>query len=318
MTMLENKIYVGIDVSKEHLDIHVPKDNHFINVANSKEGIRQLKTKLKKYQKNQIHIGMESTGGYEKLVKIELLKSNYAVSVLNPRFIRHFAKASNKLAKTDKIDAKIIASYCEKMEPPVNAKIDKKQEEIAELVARRDQLISLIVAEKNRLYHASSNARKSIKAVIEFLKKQLKVIEIELEKLMSKNEKFTEKRNILTSIKGIGRVTANALIVHLPELGQLDEKQISALAGLAPFNCDSGKMKGKRIIWGGRRSVRIALYMATMAAVRSNKAIKEFYSRLVQKGKAKMVALTACMRKLIVILNAMIRKNEPWQENYAR
>lgn len=317
MTTNQNKIYVGIDVSKNVLDIYQSQDKQFLTAPNSIEGVKTLKSRLKKYPKSQVHIGMESTGGYEKLVAKELLKKGYAVSIINPRFIRNFARSTNKLAKTDKLDAKTIATYCEKMEPKAKTELDENHEEIADLVARRDQLVSMIVAEKNRLQHASRDIRKSIKGIIELLKKELKTIEMKLKKAIATSKKYAERHELLTSMKGIGSVTANALIVHLPELGTLEDKQIAALAGVAPFNCDSGKMKGKRFIWGGRRAVRTALYMATMAAIRSNKAIKAFYERLVQKGKARMVALTACMRKLLIIMNAMMRNNQPWRDSYA-
>jgi transposase len=204
------------------------------------------------------------------------------------------------------------------MQPKENVVLDEKHDEIADLVARRDQLVSIIIAEKNRLEKAPREIRRSIKRVIDLLKAELKQIEKQLKKAVSDHETFAAKHALLTSVKGIGDITATALIAYLPELGELKEKQIAALAGLAPFNCDSGKMKGRRMIWGGRQAVRTALYMATMSAIRSNPAIKKFYQRLVNAGKAKMVALTASMRKLIIIANAMIREKQPWVENYAR
>jgi len=316
MNTASHKIYIGIDVCKKHLDVFCSFNNVHFQVENNLLGIRKIITTLKKHPIELVNVGMESTGGYEKLVAKTLMENQINVSVINPRMIRDFAKASGKLAKTDQVDAKIIASYCEKMSPPSKEAFDEKHEEIAELTTRRDQLVQMIIAEKNRLEKAPKHIRKLIIRSLKFLKKELALIEHKLKKAIKEHKKLAEKQALLTTIKGIGEVTANALIAHLPELGMLDNKQIAALSGLAPFNCDSGKMRGKRCIWGGRAAVRTCLYMATMASIRSNAAIKNFYNRLIAKGKARMVALTACMRKLLIIANAIISKNQPWQPNF--
>lgn len=318
MTKVNKENHVGIDVSKDYLDIFLHPASKYFRIENSLSGIKKVISKLKKIPKEAIHIVMESTGGYEKLAAKTLTKAGFSVSVVNPRMVRDFAKSHGRLAKTDKLDAEILAMFSEKVSPEPNVDTDEKQEEIGDLIARRDQLVSMIVAEKNRLHRAPKEIRKSIKTILEYLKKELKLIEMRLKKAISEDKKFADKHELLVSVKGIGSTTATALIAHLPELGTLDSRQIAALAGLAPLNCDSGKMRGRRMIWGGRRAVRIALYMATMAAIRSNAAIRIFYQRLVSAGKAPMVAITACMRKLIIIMNAMIANNQPWQENYAR
>jgi transposase len=318
MSKIQEENHVGIDVSKENLDVFIQQANQHLVIENSTKGIRKLLTRFKKYPKASLRIVMESTGGYERLSAKALAKAGLHVSVVNPRLVRDFAKAHGRLAKTDKLDAKILAMYSEKMNPPANVDTDEKQEEISDLIARRDQLISMIVSEKNRLHRAPREIRRSIKTILEALKLELKVVEKRLKKAIAENKKFADKHALLKSVKGIGDVTATALLAHLPELGTLENRQIASLSGLAPFNCDSGKMRGRRMIWGGRSAVRMALYMATMAAIRSNAAIRVFYERLIHAGKARMVALTACMRKLIIIMNAMVRNNEPWQENYAR
>ena len=318
MTTQISKIYIGIDVSKALLDVFNTYDSSYHQYDNSAAGIKKLITVLKKYTKDQILITLEATGGYEKLAARALVEKGFSVAVINPRIIRAFAKASGKLAKTDKIDAKIIATYTEKMQPESRLVFNKNHDKISELSTRRTQLIAMIVAEKNRLDKVSPEIKKSILRIIKLLEKELAEIDDQLKASVQADETFAQKHALLKSVKGIGQKTATALIAYLPELGALEERKITALAGLAPFNCDSGKMKGKRMIWGGRSSVRTSLYMATMTAVRSNDAIKTFYHRLINAGKPKMVALTACMRKLIIIMNAMIRNNQPWHQNYAR
>lgn len=318
MTTQISKIYIGIDVSKAMLDIFCTHDASYDQYQNSTAGIKQFIKTLKIYNKDQILVTLEATGGYEKLTARTLVEKGFSVAVINPRIIRSFAKASGKLAKTDKIDAKIIATYAEKMQPESRLAFNKNHDKITELSTRRAQLIAMIVAEKNRLDKVSPEIKRSILRIIKLLEKELAEIDDQLKSLVQADESFAQKYTLLKSVKGIGEKTATALIAYLPELGTLEERKITALAGLAPFNCDSGNMKGKRMIWGGRSSVRNSLYMATMTAVRSNNVIKAFYNRLVNAGKPKMVALTACMRKLIIIMNAMIRNNQPWHQNYAR
>jgi transposase len=318
MTTQESKIYIGIDVSKALLDIFNSNDSSYHQYDNSVAGVKKFISDFKKIKDSQLLITLEATGGYEKLAARTLVEKGFHVTVINPRVIRAFAKASGKLAKTDKIDAKIIAEYTEKMQPESRLVYNENQANISELSTRRAQIIAMIVGEKNRLDKVSPAIRKSILRIIKSLEKELAEIDSQLKKSVQTDESFAQKHTLLTSVKGVGPKTATALIAYLPELGMLEERKIAALAGLAPFNCDSGKMRGKRMIWGGRSSVRTSLYMATMAAIRSNNAIRAFYHRLINAGKPRMVALTACMRKLIIIMNAMIRNNQPWHQNYAR
>lgn len=306
----EEKIYLGIDVSKAKLDVYILPSKKYMQFSNDAEGIQKLLTKVQLF--SNALIVMESTGGYEAPLSRALAKAHLHVCVINPRQIRDFAKALSRLAKTDKVDAEIIALFASKMEPQPNVVYDEKQETIGANNARRRQLLDMIIAEKNRLDKATAEQVESIRRVLDVLENELKRIEAAQEHLLSHDETRTEKKKILTSIKGVGQITATALLCELPELGTLTPKQIAALAGLAPFNRDSGTFKGKRTIWGGRASVRIALYMPTLVAIKHNPQIKAFYQRLCLAGKAKMSALIACMRKLLIIMNALIRKQQCW------
>jgi len=306
----EEKIHIGIDVSKATLDIFILPNKKHMQFSNDAEGIQKLLTKMKLFANSLIV--MESTGGYEAPVSRELSKANLNVCVINPRQIRDFAKALGRLAKTDKVDAEVIALFSSKMEPPPNIFYNEKQQTMVANNTRRRQLIDMIIAEKNRLDKASPEQAESIERILEALEKELTHIETLQKQILSQDETLKEKKELLTSIKGIGQITATALLCELPELGTLTPKQIASLAGLAPFNRDSGTLKGKRTIWGGRASVRIALYMPTIVAIKYNPQIRAFYQRLCLAGKAKMTALIACMRKLLIIMNALIRKEECW------
>lgn len=306
----EEKIYIGIDVSKATLDIYILPQKKHMQFSNDLEGIKKLVVKVKLFT-NKLVI-MESTGGYEAPVSRALCKENVDVCVINPRQIRDFAKASGKLAKTDKVDAQLIALFGIKMEPRPNVVYNEKQQTLAANNARRRQLIDMIVSEKNRLDKATPEQAESIQRVLDVLEKELKLIEAIQEQLLRHDEALQKNKQILTSIKGVGEITATALLCELPEIGNLTPKQIASLAGLAPFNRDSGTLKGKRTIWGGRASVRIALYMPTIVAIKYNPQINAFYQHLCHSGKSKMTAIIACMRKLLIIMNAMIRKQEWW------
>lgn len=308
----EEKIYIGIDVSKAILDITILPNKKYMQFKNDLAGIERLIKKMSQFP-NPL-IVMESTGGYEKLVAISLFQAGHKACIMNPRRIRDFAKSMGILAKTDKIDSDVIALFASKIEPEPNFEHDEETNRLSENNARRRQLLGLIMMEKNRLDKASVQLTKGIKRVIKFLTKELNKIDSEQQKLLESNEVFSEKAEILTSVKGIGDITARALLAELPELGALGSKQISSLAGLAPFNRDSGKFKGLRTIWGGRATVRGALYMATLVAARHNTSIRMFYQRLLAAGKKKKVALTACMHKLLIILNAMIKNKTMWSE----
>jgi transposase len=314
MTNLGEKIYVGIDVSKSTLDVYIHPVNKVIKVSNDDIGFK----KLKEHLPNQITlVAMEATGGYEKQVFKKLSSFGIPVAVVNPRQIKNFAKALGQLAKTDRVDAKIIAQFAEKIEPRVIPVKEEKQEKLVELKTRRSQLIGMITMEKNRLGKAGKTVQKIIENSIKFLEQQLKALNKALQQIIGENIELSKKDKLLQSIKGVGPVVSATILADLPEFGTLNQRKIAALVGVAPFNQDSGRYEGKRKVWGGRAPVRAALYMAALAASRSNPQIKAFYKRLCGAGKKKKVALTACMRKLLVTMNAIVKTEIPWQVNYA-
>jgi len=311
MTSEFRKSYIGIDVSKHTLDVFVLSSKESIQFQNNLAGIRKLIKKITPLP--ALFVAMEATGGYEKLVAQTLANNNISLAVVNPRQVRDFAKALGKLAKTDRIDAQVIATFAEKMQPRDTIMTNENQQKLAELHSRRRQLIDMIGMEKNRLDKAGSTAKKSIKHIIGLLEKELKKIDVALTKNIQSDEHTAEKNALLTTIKGVGVVVAAGILADLPELGTLEGKKIAALAGLAPINRDSGQMRGKRTIGGGRACVRRTLYMAALVAVRHNDVLKAFYVRLCDAGKKKKVALVACMHKLLIIMNAMIKNNQPWR-----
>lgn len=310
MSNLESKCYVGIDVSKGSLDVYIHPASKSLKVSNDPAGITELKKAL---PKKVTLIVMEATGGYERLVARALFDAGLPVSIANPRQVRDFAKAMGQLAKTDKIDGRLIALFGEKIEPPIKAPVDIKQQELEDQRARRKQIVEMIIMEKNRLDKASSIVKKGIEKTIKFLNKELNTLNQDLQKKISEDPEWSKKNTLLQSIKGVGPAVSLALLAALPELGTLDAKKISALVGVAPFNRDSGVYIGGRSVWGGRASVRAALYMAALVATRTNPKIEAFYKRLCESGKAKKVALTACMHKLLIIMNAMIKAETTWQ-----
>lgn len=256
MSNLEKKCYIGIDVAKAKLDVFVLSSGEHFVVVNNEEGIKELAEKVMKcYPKEEIHIAMESTGGYEQLAMRLLSQLKFRVSILNPRQVRDFAKSLNKLAKTDKIDASIIAQYTQMVIPRETIQGRIEIEKMEELEGRRRQLLDMIRAEKNRLDKNRKYAKKSIEQIINHLKEALREIEKELDEAVHEDKDCAQKRDLLMSVKGIGKITAHALIANLPELGYLNGKQISALSGLAPFNRDSGTLRGKRTVWGGRKAL---------------------------------------------------------------
>jgi len=307
----DEKSYIGIDVSKSILDVFVKPFNKHMQFKNNEAGIAKLITKLKAFP--NLVIAMEATGGYEKLAAKMLVKEKLYVSVANPRRVRDIAKGFGKLAKTDKIDAEMIALFAEKVQPAMNVQHDENQEKLAENSARRRQLIEMITMEKHRLDKANEELKKSIIRVIKLLEKELARINETMESMIKENAAYTQKNDLLQSINGVGQIVAAEIIANLPEAGNLSAREITALAGLAPYTRDSGTLRGKRTISGGRSSVRRILYMAVLTAMRFNKKIKEFYERLRNAGKPPKVAITACMRKLLIIMNAMIKNNEPWR-----
>lgn len=312
MTKKEEKFYVGIDVSKYELDIYILPSNTYATYKNTSLGIQAIKRKLTNYPKAKVVL--EATGGYEKRLANKLIEAGVEVCIVNPRQIRDFAKALGKLAKTDKIDAQVIALFAEKIQPEARKKTSKNQAELAEISTRRNQILDIITMEKNRLDKTHGVIKKSINKIIKALEKELSEIEKLQDKIVKEDEFYSNIFDKLVSVPGIGVKVANSLIAYLPELGTLTSRQITALAGLAPFNRDSGTLRGMRTIWGGRASVRCAMYMATLVATKHNATIRMFYQRLCEAGKPKKVALTACMRKLLICINAMIKNNQPWQE----
>ncbi len=309
---MEEKVFVGVDVSKDSLDVAIGTQKEIITFANDQKSVDALVKKLGRI-KAQLTV-FESTGGYELLAASCLAEAGLAVVIVNPRQVRNFAKATGILAKTDAIDARVIAHFAQAVRPEVRQLKDRHTSELSALVTRRRQIIEMIVAERNRLRLANKRNKKDIEDHIRWLKKRLDKIETDIGKMIQNSPIWRCKDDILQSVPGIGPVTSASLICDLPELGVLSPKKIAMLVGLAPLNCDSGKYKGRRRIWGGRASVRSGLYMATMAAIRCNPAIKGFYQRLIAAGKCHKVAATACMRKLLIIVNAMLRDQTLWQQ----
>ncbi len=300
-------VVVGVDISKAHLDvyIHTAPPSH-ARYAHDAPGVcalaRQLSTLAPRL------IVMEATGGLERLLAAKLLSQKLTVAVVNPRQVRDFARAKGWLAKTDRLDAEAIARFGAAVNPPVRALPDAHTQALADQLARRRQLVEMLAMEKNRLGAAANKpVRQSIRTHIKWLEARIKASDEGLRKAIESSPAWLAKRELLAEVSGVGEITAFTLIAALPELGTLDRKAIAALVGVAPFNRDSGTLKGRRSVWGGRADVRAALYMAALSATRHNPIIRAFYARLIAAGKCKKVALVACMRKLLTILNAMLR-----------
>jgi transposase len=304
--------WIGIDVCKRWLDVHLrPADKSF-RVSNDVDGINEILSHLNPV----VGVGriiLESTGGHERQAALALSKLGYPVVVINARQGRNFAKAANQLAKTDKVDAAILAWFGEAMKPPIRSLASEAQAEIQGLVTRRRQLVEMLAAEQNRLSGLRGNAQQDVEAHLEWLRERIKQLDEQLHTQIQKCQSWSAKQTRLKSVPGVGNVVAATLLALLPELGELCTQKISTLVGVAPLNRDSGQMQGKRTIFGGRAAVRQMLYMATLVAVRHNPVIKAFYDRLLKRGKLKKVALVACMHKLLTILNAMIKNGTDWQ-----
>lgn len=309
--MTAQPIFVGIDISKDRLDVYASPQGAFLSEPYTEEAVSALVERLVKLQPELILL--EATGGYETRVVASLAQARLPVVVVNPRQVRDFAKATARLAKTDRIDAQVLAHFAEAIRPKPRLLPDKDQRELSALMSRRRQLVEMIVMEKNRLHTTTEFVRRCIRRNIEWLEAQLQDVDRGLDKFISKNPLLQKRVKITQTVPGVGPVLSKALVSHLPELGAVSNKEISALVGVAPYNSDSGKHHGRRIVWGGRRHVRSILYMSALVASRHNPVIRSFYQRLLEAGKEKKVALTACMRKLITILNAMIRNNTPWR-----
>lgn len=306
------KFYIGIDISKDKLDIFSTGPSGELSVTNSEEGIKELIDRCD----SEFHDGliiMEASGGYEQLSLKSLSKRGYSVALANAKRVRDYAKSQGILAKTDKIDARIICRFGMHSELKVYQVKDAESELKRDLSDRREQLIKLIVIEKQRYEKASNQMKKSIARVIKMLEKELEKIDLELKNRIKQDPAVQAVIERLGTVPGIGETIATQLHIHLPELGKVSDKSIAALSGLAPFNHESGRYKGKRKISGGRFGIRKCLFLAALTAIRYNKKIKAFYERLLANGKSKMVAIVACMRKLIVILNIMMKKEVVWQ-----
>lgn len=306
--------YVGVDVSKKYLDVHIRSTKKYFRTTNDAAGLKEIRKLLSPFRPYLLIA--EATGGYESDLVRTLQKDNIACAVVNPRHVRAFGKALGRLAKTDKIDAGILAHFGEAIKPSPKALSTEEEQTLSETQSRRKQLVDMITMEKNRRTGTHGQVRKNIDKTIDFLEKQLKEINGSLSQQVSENKEWQTKLELLKSVQGVGQVIALTLVSELPELGKVSRQEIAALVGVAPFNRDSGDKKGKKEIWGGRSNVRSALYMAGLVAVRHNPRLKAFYNKLCQSGKKKKVALVACMRKLLVIMNTMIKNNTPWQATF--
>lgn len=308
--MSQPLLFVGIDVSKAQLDVAQRPGGRF-TVPNTEAGVTQLLTRLTTAPPTLIVL--EATGGVELPLTGALAAAGLPVVVVNPRQIRDFAKATGQLAKTDALDAQVLAHFAEVVRPEPRPLPDAQTQELAALVTRRRQLIEMLTAEKNRLSSARTAVRKNLCAHITWLEQGLDQANTDLAEAIRQSPVWREKEELLRSVPGIGPVLTTTLLANLPELGTLTHKQIAALVGVAPLNRDSGMLRGKRMVWGGRAQVRAALYMAAIVAARFNPIIHAFYQRLCGAGKAKKVALVACMRKLLTIVNAMLKHRTSWR-----
>ena len=303
-------MFVGIDVSKDVLDVAVRPDQKAWQVKNDDAGLQALCSSLLAVSPQLVVL--EATGGYESAAVAALATAGLPVVVVNPRQVRDFAKATGKLAKTDALDAEVLALFAERVRPEVRELTTEAAQELEDLLSRRRQILEMLQAERNRLEHAKGAVRKDLLEHIRYLEKRLVRVDSDLDQRVRESPFWRARDELLRSVPGVGPGLSRTLIADLPELGSLSRQEIAALAGVAPLNRDSGRSRGRRSTWGGRASVRAALYMAAVASTRWNPVIQEFYLRLRAAGKPAKVALVACMRKLLVILNSMVRQNRPW------
>jgi len=310
-----SQINVGIDVGKAQLDVHIHERDIHLTVENSAEGIRVLLARLNRYRLTRIVV--EATGRYERLLADAALAKDLPVIIVNPLVVRRYAGAVGQLAKTDKIDARIIAEYAAVIQPEVRPDSNHNVRVIKDLLARRRQLLTMSTMEKNRAHIMPKAFRADIQRHLRHLEKQVEKLDKRLDQKIEAESQWRDKRAVMLSMPGIGPTVVNTLLGDLPELGNLTNKQVAALTGVAPYNRDSGSLRGKRRIRGGRHSVRTILFMATLTSVQHNPVIKRFYQRLVSLGKHKKVALTACIRKMVIMLNAMVRDGKMWNEKLA-
>ena len=303
-------VYVGVDVSKDTLDVAVSNSPGAYQFTNDHEGIAQAIRHIASLQPEGIIL--EATGNLEIPLAAELQAKCLPAVIINPRQVRDFARATGALAKTDVIDARILALFGLRIKPEVRLLPDKGAREMISLLARRRQLVEMLIAERNRLSRAEEDIRPNIKDHVKWLEESLSGINTDLENRIRSSPTWQEKDNVLRSVPGIGKVVSSTLLIELPELGKLNRRKIAALVGVAPLNRDSGTMRGKRTVWGGRAKLGAVLYMAALVATKRNPIIAAFYQRLLDAGKVRKAALVACMRKLLTMVNAMTRTMTPW------
>jgi transposase len=303
--------YVGIDVSKDRLDVAVLGEERGWQVDNTPNGIAKLVQQMKDLQPELIVV--EATGGYQCAVVDALFRAGIPVTVVNPSRVRQFARACGLLAKTDKLDARVLAVFGQRVQPKLYEGKSEAEKHLSALLVRRKQVEEMLKAEQNRLRTVSPSLRSSVQRSIAFLKEEKKILDKQIQQFLAEQQAWQEQTEILGSAPGVGVVTTATLLAELPELGKMDRKKIAALVGVAPMNYDSGKKRGYRKTKGGRGEVRSVLYMSTLVATRYNPVIQKQYQHLLKRGKEKKVALTACMRKFLTILNAMLRDRQPFR-----
>lgn len=303
--------YVGIDVSKDRLDVHVRPSGEAFAVARDGDGLAALVTRLQPLAPHLVAV--EATGGFEMTVAAAIAAAALPLAVVNPAQVRHYAQALGRRAKTDRIDAEVIARFAEAARPEPRALPDEATQTLSDLVTRRRQIIAMMVAERQRATRLPKRLKRSCERVVRVLEAELSALDQDIDTTVRGSPAWRAKEDLLASVPSIGDITARTLIADLPELGTLDRRKIAALVGVAPFTRQSGRWQGKAFIAGGRPNVRAALFVATMSAVRHNPTIRAFRQRLLAKGKPKMVVMVACMRKLLTILNAILRDQKPWQ-----
>jgi transposase len=317
--MMENQeqISIGIDISQDSLDMAAYPTRQIWKYENNKHGISKIVSKLKSIQPKLIV--MEATGGIEVPLREALDKAELAVSVINPRRIRDFGRAMGLLAKTDKLDAQVMAFFADKIQPPARAARDGDNQRIGALLVRRQQLSDMMIAEKNRIKQSNDKEiQKQMQEHIDWLQNQIEEIDKKLKSIIQGNPELLKKVELFKTFKGVGDILSSKIVAMLPELGILNQREIASLVGLAPINRDSGRMRGKRTIWGGRAMVRRAFYMPVLIAIRFNPVIRDLYQRLVARGKLKKVAIVACMHKMLTILNAMAKNNTPFIYDFVK
>jgi transposase len=306
----QSTVFVGVDVSKDLLDVHVRPSSESQQFPYHEEGLEQLIAFLVAYTPALVVV--EATGGIESRLVAALATRQLPVAVINPRQVRDFARATGELAKTDRIDAAVLSLFAERIRPEVRPLADDAARDFEALLTRRRQLVDMLIAERFRLQQSRPSVRQQIEKHVHWLERQLHDCDRDLDKAITHSPIWKARDNLLQSVPGVGKVVSRTLIGQLPELGTLNRKQIAKLVGVAPLADDSGKRRGPRHVWGGRSEVRSVLYMAALVAAKHNPIIRAYYLQLLARGKARKVALTACMRKLLIVLNAIARENRPW------